>query len=160
MALVDTGSRNNGSGSGEDMLTPRFFERNPREVARDLLGTIVVSTKDGHRTAGRIVETEAYLGEDDAGSHAATRGITPRNAVMFGPPGHTYVYFTYGNHHMLNIVCDVDGRAGAVLIRALVPLEGFDVMSERRGGREGVELTNGPGKLAAGAGSGLVGQRR
>ena len=152
MASVDTGSSDNGSGSGRDMLTPRFFERNPREVARGLLGMVVVSTKDGHRTSGRIVETEAYLGEDDPGSHAATRGITPRNAVMFGPPGHTYVYFTYGNHHMLNIVCDADGRAGAVLIRALEPLEGVEVMSERRGGRRGVELTNGPGKLAAALG--------
>jgi DNA-3-methyladenine glycosylase len=133
---------------GKRQLTTSFFERDPREVARDLLGMVVVSTKGGHLTSGRIVETEAYLGTDDPGSHAATRGITPRNAVMFGPPGHTYIYFTYGNHHMLNVVCDTDGVAGAVLLRALEPLDGIDIMSRRRGGRTGVELANGPGKLA------------
>jgi DNA-3-methyladenine glycosylase len=107
-----------------------------------------VSTKGGRTAVGRIVETEAYLGSADPGSHAATRGITARNRVMFGPPGHTYVYFTYGNHHMLNLVCDGDGTAGAVLIRALEPLEGIGIMTERRGGRSGKEIANGPGKLA------------
>jgi DNA-3-methyladenine glycosylase len=137
-----------GDGQRRRNLTTSFFQRNTAQVARDLLGTIVVSTKGGRLTAGRIVETEAYLGRDDPGSHAATAGITTRNEVMFGPPGHAYVYFTYGNHHMLNLVCEGEGVAGAVLIRALEPLVGLDTMAERRGGRHGVELTNGPGKLA------------
>jgi DNA-3-methyladenine glycosylase len=137
-----------GDGNLRPLLAAEFFEREPAAVARELLGHIVVSTKGGELTAGRIVETEAYLGKNDPGSHAATRGMTPRNAVMFGPPAHTYVYFTYGNHHMLNIVCDAKGEAGAVLIRALEPLAGMDTMRARRGGRSDRELTNGPGKLA------------
>ncbi len=133
-----------------------FFERDPREVAPELLGSVIASSRNGLSTGGRIVEVEAYLGSDDPGSHAATKGITARNAVMYGPPGHLYVYFTYGNHHMLNIVCEADGVAGAVLIRALEPLFGIEVMSERRGGRPLRELANGPGKLAAALGLDLT----
>ena len=104
------------------MLIPNdFFARPPEEVAVDLLGALVVTTVDGEETGGRIVEVEAYRGSDDPGSHAATRGITRRNATMYGPPGTAYVYFTYGNHHMLNFVCEPEGIAGAVLIRALEP---------------------------------------
>jgi len=141
-----------GDGIQRAPLPSAFFERDPAVVARELLGQIIVSTRGGHLVAGRIVEVEAYLGTDDSGSHAATRGITPRNAVMFGPPARTYVYFTYGNHHMLNIVCDFEGTAGAVLIRALEPLVGLDIMRERRPGRGDIELTNGPGKLTAALG--------
>ena len=129
-----------------------FFDRNPAEVARELLGAYVVSTADGAVTGGAIVEAEAYLGNDDPGSHAATRGITKRNATMYGPPGIAYVYFTYGNHHMLNFVCEPVGTAGAVLIRAIEPLWGLDRMTARRHGRPIVELCNGPGKLAAALG--------
>ncbi len=121
-------------------------------VAPELLGAVLVSTVDGIEAGGRIVEAEAYLGNDDPGSHAATRGITKRNAIMYGPPGTAYVYFTYGNHHMINLVCEPTGIAGAVLIRALEPLYGLDVMSERRNGRSNRELCSGPGKLAAALG--------
>ena len=117
---------------------PTFFDRSPELVAPELLGALLVSTAGGVETGGRIVETEAYLGRDDPGSHAATRGITKRNAVMYGPPGSAYVYFTYGNHHMLNLVCEPEGVAGAVLIRAIEPLLGIEVMSGAgAGGRSG-----------------------
>jgi DNA-3-methyladenine glycosylase len=142
-------------------LPPEFFSRDTVAVARDLLGKVLVSRVGDHVTGGRIVETEAYLGADDPGSHAATKGVTKRNAVMYGPPGHAYVYFTYGNHHMLNLVTEVEGIAGAVLIRALEPLYGVGEMRRRRErGRQGSgsrpvreeELANGPGKLAAALG--------
>ncbi|MHB8762089.1 MAG: DNA-3-methyladenine glycosylase [Coriobacteriia bacterium] len=130
------------------LLPSEFFERSTETVARELLGKVLVTSFGEDVTAGRIVETEAYLGADDPGSHAATRGITPRNRVMYGPPGHVYVYFTYGNHHMLNLVTCAEGMAGAVLIRSIEPTRGFEVMVARRGGRTGVEVTNGPGKAA------------
>ncbi|MBN2822068.1 MAG: DNA-3-methyladenine glycosylase [Coriobacteriia bacterium] len=128
------------------LLPPSFYERGAACVARALLGAVLVSTAEGAITAGRIVETEAYLGSDDPGSHAATKGITERNSVMYGPAGCTYVYFTYGAHYMLNVVTDTEGVAGAVLIRALEPLVGQETMVRRRG-RE-TSLTDGPGKLA------------
>jgi len=133
-------------------LPEAFFMRETSLVARELLGCLLLSRKDGELTGGRIVETEAYLGSDDVGSHAATRGITKRNATMFGPPAHAYVYFTYGNHYMLNVVTEPDGIAGAVLIRAIEPLVGIDAMTARRRGRSLRELANGPGKLAAALG--------
>jgi len=133
-------------------LSADFFDRDPREVAPDLLGAVIVSTAGGRTTAGTIVETEAYLGSDDPGSHAATRGMTARNAVMYGPPGRAYVYFTYGNHHMLNLVCEPEGTAGGVLLRALEPREGLDVMAGRRRGLPVTHLCDGPGKLAAALG--------
>jgi DNA-3-methyladenine glycosylase len=145
-----------------DVLTPDFYARETATVARELLGCLLVSTAGGEVTSGRIVETEAYLGADDAGSHAATRGVTKRNAVMYGPPGHAYVYFTYGNHHMLNFVTEPEGAAGAVLVRALEPLEGDEVMMRRRlAGRRSAstlsvrDLANGPGKLTCALGVGL-----
>lgn len=141
------------------VLPPDFYARDTVTVARELLGAMLVSTAEGLTVSGRIVETEAYLGADDPGSHAATKGITRRNAVMYGPPGRAYVYFTYGNHHMLNFVTEPDGVAGAVLVRALEPLSGLDVMAQRRSassrsdrGLPGRSLTNGPGKLAAALG--------
>lgn len=136
----------------QDVLGPAFFALDTVHVARELIGCLLVSTKGGTPTGGRIVETEAYLGHDDVGSHAATRGITRRNAVMFEAPGRAYVYFTYGNHHMLNLVTEPEGSAGAVLIRAIEPLIGIEVMTSRRHGKPERELANGPGKLAAALG--------
>jgi len=128
------------------MLTAEFFARPTLEVAPDLLGaTLFVETDEG-TCSGRIVEVEAYLGEDDAASHAA-RGPTPRSAVMFGPPGQTYVYFIYGMHHCLNFVTEMEGTPGAVLIRALEPVSGLELMAQRRGTEREVDLCNGPGKL-------------
>jgi len=134
------------------LLSASFFDRSPELVAPELLGCIVATNVGGCVTAGVIVETEAYLGSDDAGSHAATKGITARNAVMYGQPGTAYVYFTYGNHHMLNLVCEPEGVAGAVLLRALRPIEGLAEMTVRRHGRPERDLCNGPGKLAAALG--------
>jgi DNA-3-methyladenine glycosylase len=125
-----------------------FFLRSPEEVAQGLLGCVVASDVGGSVVAGIVVETEAYLGAHDPGSHAATKGVTARNAVMYGPPGTAYVYFTYGNHHMLNLVCEPEGVAGAVLVRALRPIAGAETMTRRRHGRRLRELCNGPGKLA------------
>lgn len=136
-------------------LPRAFFERDTVTVARELLGMTLVSRTGGTLTGGRIVECEAYLGAHDPGSHASTKGITARNAVMFGPPGRAYVYFTYGNHHMLNIVTESDGVAGAVLVRALEPTIGIDEMLRRRSARRAAgrlterEIANGPGKLAS-----------
>jgi DNA-3-methyladenine glycosylase len=115
-------------------------------VARDLLGTRLVSTLGGERTEGVIVETEAYLGAEDPASHAATRrGRTERNAAMFGPPGRAYVYFIYGVHWCLNVVTGAPGEAQAVLLRGLEPLGGRSIMARRRG--RDAELTSGPGRL-------------
>lgn len=141
---------------GRAALPAVFFDRDPREVAPDLLGCVFLSRSGGTETGGVIVETEAYLGSDDPGSHAATKGVTKRNAVMYGRPGTVYVYFTYGNHHMLNLVCCPDGIAGAVLVRALEPVCGVATMSARRGGRNGRDIANGPGKLAAALGVDLT----
>jgi DNA-3-methyladenine glycosylase len=137
----------------KDVLLPRsFFARDTPTVARDLLGKVLVSTVGDTVTGGRIVEAEAYLGAGDPGSHASTKGITRRNAVMYGPPGVAYVYFTYGNHHMINLVTEPVGTAGAVLVRAIEPLFGVEEMLRRRAPAHGVELANGPGKLAAALG--------
>jgi DNA-3-methyladenine glycosylase len=129
--------------SASQLLQEEFYSRQAIEVARGALGKIVVHGE----TAGRIVETEAYLGVDDLASHAS-RGITPRTEVMFGPPGHAYVYFIYGMHECLNFVSEPEGKAGCVLIRALEPLAGLDVMYGRRvKARKAEDLASGPGKL-------------
>jgi DNA-3-methyladenine glycosylase len=113
------------------------------DVARDLLGKVVVHA----RAAGIIVETEAYLGGDDLASHSA-RGITDRTRVIFGLPGHAYVYFIYGMYECLNIVAEPEGKPGCVLIRALEPLAGLSLMQQRRPAAKSLEsLASGPGKL-------------
>src|SRR5262249_7030575 len=128
---------------GGKSLNRSFYQRSTIEVARDLLGTILLHGA----TSGRIVEVEAYLGEGDLAAHAAS-GPTNRNRVIFGPPGHAYVYFIYGMYECLNIVAEPAGVAGCVLIRALEPVEGIATMQERRRTARRVEdLANGPGKL-------------
>ncbi len=114
------------------LLKTEFFNRDPRRVARSLLGTLLVRKTPRGILAGRIVETEAYLGQNDAAAHAAA-GRTARNSVLFGPPGHAYVYFIYGNHYCLNVSCLPDGVPGCVLLRALEPLAGIKQMAKARG---------------------------
>jgi DNA-3-methyladenine glycosylase len=123
-----------------------FYNHPTLQVARELLGARLVRLEDGERTAGIIVETEAYIGEDDLGCHASA-GFTPRTRVMYGPPGHAYVYFTYGMHWMLNFVVEAEGFPAAVLIRGIVPTEGIERIAARRAGRPKQEWTNGPGKI-------------
>jgi DNA-3-methyladenine glycosylase len=132
------------------LTTPRlarqFFARDPVLLARDLLGRVLFYKTPEGLLAGRIVETEAYTGAADAASHAF-RGRTARNAVMFGTAGHAYVYFTYGMHHCLNVTAGAPGTAGAVLLRALEPIAGSEIMRAR--GDRGAEdrLLSGPGKI-------------
>jgi len=143
-------------------LDRAFFARDPRRVARELLGKVLVrQEKDrqepdrqtlGVRLTARIVEVEAYLGEKDPAAHAAA-GHTARNSVLFGPPGHAYVYFIYGNHYCLNVSCEPEGQAGCVLFRALEPLSGVEEMAHARGitlrgPADWPKLTSGPGRLA------------
>ena len=129
-----------------------FFARNPRSVARGLLGKVLVRKAGKLRLTARIVEVEAYLGENDPAAHAAA-GNTARTSVLFGPPGYAYVYFIYGNHYCLNVSCEREGKAGSVLFRALEPIEGIEEMASARGivlqgPHDLVKLTSGPGRLA------------
>jgi len=136
------------------LLRRAFFNRDPRVVARELLGKLIVRREGRKRLAGRIVEVEAYLGAGDLAAHA-TAGHTTRNAVLWGPPGHAYIYFIYGVHYCLNISCLPAGEAGCVLIRALEPVSGIANMAKARGladldltsARELRKLASGPGKL-------------
>ena len=125
-------------------ILPRSFYARPTvEVARGLLGKVLVHGP----TAGIIVETEAYLGGEDLAAHSA-RGLTARTRVIFGPPGHAYVYLIYGMYECLNLVAEPDGRPGCVLIRALQPVSGLELMRARRpAARRPEQLANGPGKL-------------
>ncbi|MBI1978154.1 MAG: DNA-3-methyladenine glycosylase [Candidatus Omnitrophica bacterium] len=127
-------------------LREAFYRRNTAVVAFELIGKTLLFERDGIVLSGRIVETEAYFGADDPASHAY-RGVTPRNEVMFGRAGRSYVYFTYGNHHCLNIVTEEEGVAGAVLIRSLEPLRGISEMQKRRKRMHIHELASGPGKV-------------
>jgi len=128
-------------------LKRKFFLQPTLNVAKDLLGQRLVLRKENEkRLAGIITETEAYIGQNDLGCHART-GKTNRNQVMWGPPGHIYVYFTYGMHWMLNFVAEQEGFPAAVLIRGLWPVEGIDEMHRRRSIHELRNLTNGPAKL-------------
>ena len=127
-------------------LSRDFFARDTLVVARELLGQRLVRVLDGQRLAGRIVEVEAYVGEEDQASHARS-GATRRNAPMYGPAGHAYVYFIYGMHYCLNVVTEREGYPAAVLIRALEPLEGSEAMRVRRGSVPDVQLTSGPARL-------------
>jgi DNA-3-methyladenine glycosylase len=136
-------------------LRRAFFARDTLTVARDLLGKRLVRVLEGERVSGMIVETEAYVGEEDEASHASP-GPTERNASMYKAAGHAYVYLIYGMYHCFNVVTEREGFPAAVLIRALEPLEGVDVMRERRGrigaggarsGEDLRKLTGGPGRL-------------
>ena len=129
------------------VIQREFYQRDALDVARDLLGCRLVRTVNGQRLAGLIMETEAYQGEDDLGSHASA-GKTPRTSVMYGPPGHAYVYFTYGIHWLLNAVTGHEGTPAAVLIRGIQPVEGQGFMAENRpynANKKG--WTDGPAKL-------------
>lgn len=134
------------------VLPRSFYDREPAEVARDLLGAVVeVTTADG-LVALRLVETEAYAGEDDPAS-PAWRGPTPRTQVMFGPPGHAYVYFSYGMHWALNVVTGPEGHAGAVLLRSAQVVRGEDLArARRRPGTATTRLASGPANLAVALG--------
>ncbi|MDP9268849.1 MAG: DNA-3-methyladenine glycosylase [Acidobacteriota bacterium] len=139
-------------------LDRRFYARDPRRVARELLGKVLIRRRGKQLLAGRIVEVEAYLGAGDLAAHAAV-GKTARTEVLFGPPGHAYVYFIYGNHYCLNVSCEPEGEAGCVLIRALEPVVGSRAMAKARGLRAAEcidlgsrpkllrHLTSGPGRL-------------
>jgi DNA-3-methyladenine glycosylase len=135
-------------------LPRSFYDRDPREVGPDLLGKVIVRRVGKKLRAGRIVESEAYLGAEDPAAHAYA-GKTARNAVLFGPPGHAYVYLIYGNHYCLNVSCMPEGDAGCILIRALEPIDGLRDMARARGiqlERNASPaklrmLTSGPGRL-------------
>lgn len=133
-------------------LARTFFARHPRRVARELLGKLLLRDNGPTRLSARIVEVEAYLGEKDPAAHAAA-GNTARTSALFGPPGHAYVYFIYGNHYCLNVSCEREGNAGSVLFRALEPLLGVEEMARARdiavhSARDLPKLTSGPGRLA------------
>jgi len=125
-----------------NILPQEFYNRPTLIVARELLGARLVRILDGQHLAGIITETEAYIGEEDLGCHAHA-GKTKRNAVMYGPPGHAYVYFTYGMHWCLNAVTEAEDFPAAVLLRAIQPEEGITIIRARRNGRD----TDGPAKL-------------
>ena len=127
------------------ILKKDFYHRDTIQVAKDLLGKKLLRRRKGRILSGMIVETEAYLSRSDSASHAF-KGQTPRNTVMFGPAGRAYVYFVYGLHYMFNVVTEEKGSPGAILIRAVEPLNGLHQMEARRK-KTGRDLTNGPAKL-------------
>jgi DNA-3-methyladenine glycosylase len=127
-------------------LSRHFFNQITTTVARALLGMKLVRLDGNQRIAGTITETEAYRGEEDLACHARS-GRTARTTVMYGPPGHAYIYFNYGIHWLLNFVTEEEGYPAAVLIRGIQPTEGLDIIRERRAGRPRSQWTNGPAKL-------------
>jgi len=143
-----------GAGMMEELLPREFYTRSSVvTVARSLLGTrLVVPARDGTRVSGRIVETEAYRGPADKASHAYGGRRTRRTETMYQQGGTAYVYFVYGMHHQFNVVSGRAGMPHAVLVRALEPIEGIEIMRRRRAGRADRDLTNGPGKLCAALG--------
>lgn len=127
-------------------LPKSFFNRETKTVAKELLGKHIINKVNGYRLSAKIVETEAYL-QNDPACHAS-KGLTPRNKVMFGQAGHVYVYFSYGNHWLLNFVTEQAGIPGAVLIRAVEPIKGIEVIKANRPKAvKDIDLTNGPGKV-------------
>jgi DNA-3-methyladenine glycosylase len=130
----------------QGQLPPVFYARPTLLVARDLLGMQLVRIEEDGQIVGTILETEAYIGEEDLACHARA-GLTPRTRVMFGPPGRAYVYFTYGMHWLLNFVTEAQGSPAAVLIRAIQPVEGLDLIATRRNGQPPAKWTDGPGKI-------------
>jgi len=140
-----------------------FYDRPTLTVAADLLGKVLVHNRRGVRTSGVIVEVEAYIGESDPACHAAP-GPTPRNAPLYGAPGHAYVYLNYGMHYLVNVVAEAQGSPAAILLRALEPLEGLDVMRRRRRRADGAavadhDLCRGPGNLTKAMGITLAENR-
>ena len=127
-------------------INRRFYTRDTLKVAKAILGKVLVRRTPLEVFTGKIVETEAYRGTDDPASHSF-RGKTSRNEVMFGKPGITYVYFTYGNHHCLNIVTEKTDIPAAVLIRAIEPLKGLESMKRNRSVEKIIDVASGPGKL-------------
>jgi DNA-3-methyladenine glycosylase len=136
--------------ASEQRIERAFFDRSVHDVARDLIGCRLFFEGCG----GTIVETESYH-RDDPACHAYV-GLTARTEVLFGPPGQAYVYLSYGIHRLLNAVCEPEGEAAAVLIRALEPTTGLERMCERRGERPDADLCSGPGKLTEALGIGLA----
>jgi DNA-3-methyladenine glycosylase len=132
--------------NGTRQLSRAFFARDALTVARELIGTRLVRMDGDLRLAGIIQETEAYIHEEDLGCHARA-GLTPRTRVMYGPPGFTYVYFTYGMHWLLNFVAEPEGFPAAILIRSVFPVEGVELIAARRKGQPPSLWTNGPGKI-------------
>jgi DNA-3-methyladenine glycosylase len=126
-------------------LPRKFYNRYAIDVSVDLLGCHLISTTRGVKTGGKIVEVEAYIGEDDPACHAYN-GPTRRNVILYGRPGFLYVYFTYGNHHLLNVVAEREGFPAAILIRAFEPIYNIPEMCDRRGTDDITNLASGPGK--------------
>lgn len=127
------------------VLSCDFFNRNTLNVARELLGKLLIRELDGNILSGMIIETEAYIGTDDTACHAS-KGRTPRNSVMFGRAGISYVYFVYGMHYMLNVVTEAENHPCAVLVRAICPIEGQEMMKKLRHNKI-KHLADGPAKL-------------
>jgi len=139
-------------------LPRSFYSRPTLTVARELLGCVLSRRVDGQILRGRIVETEAYIGEEDLACHARA-GVTPRTEPLYGPPGFAYVYLTYGMHHLLNAVTEARGKPAAVLIRAAEPLQGIEWMEEARGLADRHLLASGPARLCRAFGLDLAWNR-
>lgn len=149
---ADAAPPQGGAAADERTRARAFFARDSVELAPLLLGAVLAHESDEGRVAVRLSEVEAYRGVgEDPGSHAH-RGMTPRTAVMFGPPGHLYAYFTYGMHTCLNVVAGVEGRASAVLLRGATVVEGLELARRRRGAASDRDLARGPARLAVALG--------